>query len=135
MTAAEIRRRMIRLGYRTPGEAARALGVPRSSLHRMWHGERRIQARTARLVELLEAAQPARMTPLMQRALLTSAGGKGAQVHEPERRSVFDKVDWAPVFAELAAGGLVAVWGRQYVLTEMGARCVAFLRQTQGQRA
>jgi hypothetical protein len=128
MTAAVFRRHLKRLGYRSSSQAAHALGLPRSSVHRYWSGDRPVSVRVARMLALLEAAQPAPMDADVRRLLAGCEPVPGAVVPEPEPRSNFERGrDWSAVLRRAEADGL-AVDG---CLSELGARCAAFLQQTQ----
>jgi hypothetical protein len=98
----------------------------------MLTGQRTIQPRTVRLLEDLEALQPAPMTYPVRLLLIhgPELSQAGTIVRAPKPRSRFEaNWDWSTVFAEAEAQYLVVEWNGAYCLTELGVRCRDFLSQ------
>lgn len=130
MPHAEFRRRLRALGLTTPGPAAKALGLDRSAVHRMFKRQRDISPRTAHTLALLEAAQPAPITPQMARVLETAAAAEpGTKVEIPARGPGRRVVRWSKVLDKMEDAGMIEHSRGEWRLTELGARSVAFLRR------
>lgn len=121
---ADFIRRLQALGYETPTAAARALGLDRTGVWRIWQRQRGVSRQARRLLHLLEASQPCRITPAMVRVLRTAAKAEaGNQVTAPPARSRWEaRWTWDETLEEMVELGIIARWKKRYLLTELGAR-------------